>query len=76
MNKEKLIPVVIVQDDSSHWYVIPKTKEGEFQSLLEKSLEESEQGWKAQDEFNYKFSEYRTGGSIGASDVVLYADLK
>lgn len=57
--------VSIVQDDSSHWYVIPYEDHDEFQRLVEK--EEDEQ------EFNDKFSQYSTGGCL--SNIKLYQKL-
>ena len=55
--------VVAVQDDDSHWYVIPKELEDKFHELLESD----------EDEFIETFSEYMTGGDL--NNIQLYAEI-
>lgn len=63
--------VTVVQDESSHWYIIPSELTSEFHNLLEKCYEE-EDGWEQyEDEFIQKFSQYRTHGDI--NNIQLYA---
>lgn len=50
--------VHIVQDESSHWYVIPDELRAEFEAAMD--LGDCEEGWEAMD----RFSEYMTGGDI------------
>lgn len=57
--------VVVVQDDSSHWYVIPKELEDKFNYLLnDEDFEE---------DFDIIFAHYRTGGDL--NNIQLYADI-
>lgn len=57
--------VYAVQDDSSHWYVIPF----ELKDLFFAELENGEQDeW---DHFEELFSQYRTGGDL--NNIELYA---
>lgn len=54
-----LIQVVVVQDESSHWYVIPIELESEFYRLMDiYDLVES-----APMSFDLLFQQYRTNGS-------------
>lgn len=57
--------VVAVQDDSSHWYVIPKELEDKFYYL---SQDED-----LEDDFDIIFNQYRTGGNL--NNVQLYAEI-
>lgn len=54
--------VVVVQDDSSHWYVIPAELESKFYELSDEENYE---------EFTTLFDKYATGGGINR--VQLYA---
>lgn len=62
-----LKPVVAIEDQDGHWYVIPKELEDEFIKMEEEGEEDE---WEA---FNEKFSEYRTGGDL--NNIQLYADI-
>lgn len=52
--------VYVLQDESSHWYLIPNEEVEMFYKLLEESYNDYE----AQDEFEIRFSKYRTGGDL------------
>jgi len=56
-----------IQDDSSHWYVIPSELEKEFRQLLEG-------GEEAENLFIEKFSQYMTGGDVNRKQ--LYAEFE
>jgi len=59
--------VYIVQDDSSHWYIIPYELKEDFSKLAyDEELEE---------EFDKLFSAYRTGGSLNNDRIKLYSDI-
>ncbi len=60
--------VKVVQDESSHWYIMPNELAEEFHALA------SAIDYTALDEkiFEEKFSKYRTGGDI--NNVQLYID--
>ncbi len=60
--------VVAIQDNDSHWYVIPDFKRGMFRHLL--SLAETKDDY---DEFEDAFSQYRTGGDL--NNTQLYAEI-
>lgn len=68
-----LTAVVAVQDDSSHWYVIPKHLEEEFSELLNISIGEGQEAEQAETEFIEKFSGYMTNGDV--NNVQLYAEI-
>ncbi len=57
--------VSAVQDDSSHWYVIPSEMVSEFYKMGE--FEDN------YEQFERKFGHYRTGGDLNS--VQLYAEL-
>lgn len=59
--------VLAVQDDSSHWFVIPYNKAPEFFADLENE-EIIDSG-----EFDNKWGQYRTGGDLNL--VALYAEI-
>ncbi len=59
--------VKAVQDNESHWYIIPNYLMEEFESdLLNEDLEES-------GEFDVKYDQYRTNGDL--NDIQLYAEI-
>lgn len=63
----KMQPVRAVQDQDSHWYVIPKELFGLFYAMEENGkLDE----WES---FNEKFSEYRTDGDLNL--IQLFAEI-
>jgi hypothetical protein len=66
----KLQKVEAVQDESSHWYVIPADMSNEFSVLHNKATDED---YDAQEEFIEKFDQYRTGGDL--NNIQLYAEL-
>jgi hypothetical protein len=63
--------VVAIQDDSSHWYIIPAEMRKEFRRLEELASNDDDA---ALDEFIDKFNKYRTGGDV--NNVQLYAEIK
>lgn len=66
---DRMKKVYAVQDDASHWYLIPIEEMSNFRTLLELC----EQGYKeAEKEFNDKFSSCMTGGDI--NNVQLYIE--
>lgn len=62
-----LKPVVAVQDEDCHWYVIPKELQNEFNTLLQ---DETDDEYEA---FETKFGQYRTGGDLNL--IALYAEV-
>ena len=59
--------VKAVQDNDSHWYIIPNYLMEEFESdLLNEDLEES-------GEFGEKYDQYRTNGDL--NNIQLYAEI-
>jgi hypothetical protein len=66
--ENKLIPVVVVQDNDDHWYVIPKNLRVQFYELLEKAERDNDHI-----DFLEVFDDYMTGGDI--NNVQLYANV-
>lgn len=64
---DKLKPVAAVQDQDSHWYVIPANEMSVFYEM--ERIGESDE-WES---FNERFSQYRTGGDLNL--VQLYAEI-
>ena len=62
--------VYAVQDESSHWYVIPVELKKDFYSLHERACDDD---YDAQEEFEEKFNVYRTGGSL--NNIQLWAEI-
>lgn len=62
--------VVAIQDDSSHWYVIPAEMRKEFRRLEELASNDNDD---ALNEFIEKFNKYRTGGDL--NNIQLYAKI-
>ena len=59
--------VKAVQDNDSHWYIIPNYLIEEFESdLLNEDLQES-------GEFGEKYEQYRTNGDL--NNIQLYAEI-
>ena len=59
--------VKAVQDNDSHWYIIPNYLLEEFESdLLNEELQES-------GEFSEKYDQYRTNGDL--NNIQLYAEI-
>lgn len=73
---EELRPVMALQDESSHWYVIPAEMHDEWYRL-NAIMDDGEEGQvafeKAEDRFIELFSQYMTGG--GLNNIQLYANL-
>lgn len=65
--------VKVVQDENSHWYIIPNELTEEFHTLLA-AIEENSNAHSYRDEdiFIKKFSQYMTGGDI--NNIQLYID--
>lgn len=55
------IKVKAVRDESGHWYLIPSDQEKKFSKLQDLACEDN---YKAQEEFEFLFSQYRTGGDL------------
>ena len=55
-----MIPVTILQDESSHWYIVPNSETSDFYRLNER-IEDDYEDYNA---INETFSKYRTGGDI------------
>ena len=67
--------VKVVQDESSHWYIIPNELAEEFHSLLDTIYADAnDHAYLDEEIFEKKFSEYRTGGDI--NNIQLYIDEK
>jgi hypothetical protein len=64
----ELIKVVAVQDDSSHWYIIPQQKKELFHSMIENSLDNDD--WEG---FEIEFGKYMTAGDLNL--IQLYAEI-
>ena len=58
-----MIKIKVVQDDSGHWYTIPNELFDEFINISD-DIENNEDDQKYIDEFEDKFSHYRTGGDL------------
>ena len=58
MKQNELRRVVAIQDQDSHWYVIPADMQETFRSLEEEGEADE---W---EKFNDVFSQYRTGGGL------------
>ncbi len=63
----KLKPVMVVQDESSDWFVIPKDLYFEFRK------DERNEDLVDSGQFDQKWGDYRTGGDINL--VQLYAEV-
>jgi hypothetical protein len=61
-----------VQDESSHWYVIPESLNSKFRELTEFDNDE-DTNFEYEKEFNEIFRKYRTGGDL--NNIQLYADI-
>lgn len=60
-----LIQVKAVQDDSSHWYLMPNELFDEFHRLQEKLYSDNyAEKYDDEEEFESKFRQYRTGGGL------------
>jgi len=67
---KNLQKVVAVQDESSHWYVIPMKLEKKFDEMIEQADGE----WDViEKEFEELFNKYRTGGAL--NNTQLWAEL-
>lgn len=67
-NLQDLVEVVLVQDESSHWYCIPLDLRQQFHHLSELSDGIEEKNYKAQYDFDKLFSKYSVGGSLSLLD--------
>lgn len=63
--------VIAIQDESSHWYVIPAESKSEFNELIERFMNTDD--YDILSEFETKFDKYRTGGDL--NNVQLYAEI-
>lgn len=64
---EKLIKVKATKDDSGHWYVIPNELQERF------NLDSENEEFCDNGEFDKKYGQYRTGGSLNL--IQLYANV-
>lgn len=65
-------PVVATQDESSHWYLIPKDQIKEFNDLSNRIIATDANDQDLIDDFEAKFGHYRTGGDL--NNVQLYIE--
>ncbi len=66
--------VKAVQDDSGHWYVIPDDMVSKFYELdLAIGSENEITATEADENFEFYFSKYRTGGDL--NNIQLYAEI-
>ncbi len=66
---DEKVRVSIVQDDSSHWYVIPYELEDDFYKT-DPDIDADDEQW---EEFTVKYSKYMVGGDINS--VPLFANI-
>jgi hypothetical protein len=64
MVSQNLIRVIPIQDEASHWYVIPYDRREEFNS------DNEDYEMSASREFDKKWGKYRVGGCL--SQAILY----
>jgi hypothetical protein len=67
-----MIAVQALQDESSHWYLVPNDEVGEFNRLSNIIIEYDSEDYDTIEEFEKLFSKYRTGGDL--NNVQLYVD--
>lgn len=62
--------VVAVQDESSHWYVIPYELKNDFyaEQDTEQDTAQETEDWNA---FEDKFGEYMTGGDLNLTELYI-----
>lgn len=65
---KELKKVSVVQDESYHWYIIPKEKETKFYQMISETTDDDDY-----EEFEKEFEEYRTGGDLNT--IQLYAEI-
>ena len=62
------------QDDSCHWYAVPKEFIERFDMVMDRLNElkfETDEWHDAIDDFESEFGEYRTGGGISDYEIIL-----
>lgn len=65
--------VKVVQDENSHWYIIPNELTEEFRTLLNTIYADAnDHAYLDEKEFEKKFSQYMTDGDI--NNIQLYID--
>ncbi len=69
-NSDIYIPVTAVQDESSHWYLIPSHLSKRF-NTLENKIIESNFDEDLIDAFESEFGQYRTGGGINNTQLYI-----
>lgn len=63
--KSKYINIKLLQDDSSHWYIIPQEVVDDFENQMNYIYDHDDDGIEdIINEFDNKFGKYRTGGDI------------
>lgn len=74
----KLKPVAILSDDDGHNFIIPAELETRFFELMRLIYEEPDgaENYEAQNDLQNEFGKYATGGSINASGLQLFAEIK
>lgn len=58
-----MIKVQLLQDESSHWYIVPNDEADVFSEMIDKMIE-NDYDIDYINSFDNKFSKYRTGGSL------------
>jgi len=61
--EEEYIPVILVQDESSHWYCIPLEMDDEFFNMSEECAN-NDYDHNSIAKFTEKFGKYMTGGGV------------
>lgn len=69
-----MIKVHAVQDNDSHWFVIPSEMVDDFNELLERMSEENDFTSKAEEIFIEKFDQYMTGGDLNLTQLYIPDD--
>ena len=57
---------IAIQDESSHWYVIPYELENDF--YVDQDTAQETEDWNA---FENKFGKYMTGGSLNLTELYI-----
>ena len=61
-----MIKVTAVQDESSHWYLIPSEMKEEFYRLHNQATDDD---YEAQEKFMKNLDQYRTGGDVNGKQL-------
>lgn len=73
----QFVKVKVLQDESSHWYIIPENLWGEWEMLIKangKTVSYSDEWYSLFDDFEVKFGKYRIGGCINNYQLYISED--